>query len=1000
LLVVRSLICSCVIAAGCHALATPPAQFVSAGKIGVGFDQHGDTLLDSYWAADSAGTWHQVLAAPQAARTANANENPGGAIQAGRTSLYAQPPGFALAHMEKTSSASVLLTGTDQGWEVRKEISLRGDCAHVDVFLSATIAEPRVEYVLGSHAFLPDGAALSSYKAPDMVWAPALRKGADQVIGEHFFRAPAVMAQHGKIFAALVPDLQLFAAEHPAQAIIDLDGQSGVADAPLMSFGFCRHRLSGHVTFTHRPGETLRVPRQLHFAYDLVLRADAPEWQHADTGTAANDAAAPQWAFDAVAQKQWEMYGSPELRNILPQTMPYAEYAKLCYPAAFAEKEKEKQLGWWDEPETRFHTTHNDIGLSRRGGVYAGWGYTEGFTSWQAWFNNLRSAYGMCYWGKRLNNQDWLQKSQLMLNMALSAPRKQGAFPTMYNHMTQKWKGCMVSPPNSDSYYCSADMAWKGYWLLRWYQDVQQQDADARSLAKEIGYGQEETLKQCRELAEFFLAHQEASGAIPSWFREDFTTVPVLQESAQTALPAWFLAEMSAVTSETRYLAAARKAGDFLCASAVPQFRYYDFETFFSCSPKECKGGGKDDDAMRDPHTMQLPQNALSMQWSAEALKRLWELTGETKYLRTGIQALDTMIMYQVIWHIPYRTTANAYGGFGAQNSDGEYNDARQAQFACTLCYFGAALHRKDYFERGVAGLRGSFTLINHPSHIANGVYPEPNYPLGLQPENFGHGGRDEHAGRTGFDWGEGSALASAAYILKKYGGAYVDTSAGWAVGIDGVNADFNSGAARIENGLAALPSPYTGAVEVEVKGAGSAKLQVNQQQLGTGATVVPPPAAKPASASRELANNPGWNFENGAMPGWTVSGNFVDMPSRSTRTDFDKSGDWFLGTGEDGEGGWDDSCAGTVLSPRFTTDKAHIKLKVGGGDSGGVWVSLLNAVTNVPLRTARGTKKERMETVTWDVSEFRGQVLRIKIHDEDIGGWGHINVDDIRCED
>ncbi|MGI8907539.1 MAG: hypothetical protein ACR2IE_13735 [Candidatus Sumerlaeaceae bacterium] len=996
---VRLVISSLLLVRSTLAWGAPPAQFYSRDKVGVGITDSGGTLLDSYWGLAPDGQWHQVLGPARAGTSAASAVGRSGAIELGRPSLYASPPVFPISRAVQNAEGTIVLSGSDSEWDIQRNITLSNQMAHVDVVLTATTTEPRLEYVLAAHAFLPDGAALSKYRLPDMMFAPALRKGADHVIGEHFFRAPAVMVQHGQIFAALLPDLDVLAREHPAQMIIDLDGLNGVVDAPLLSYGFCRHRESGHVTFSHRPGEIMRVPGTMRFAYDLVLRADAPAWQLAKgTSPAVDNNVLAQTAFDATAQWQWERYGNANLQKVLPQTMPFAEYAKVCYPAAFAEKHKGKQLGWWEEEEQRFQPNDGpDIGLLRRGGIYAGWGYQEGNTSWQAWFNNLRSAYGMYVWGKQLGNRDWMHKAQLMLNMALSAPRKEGAFPTVYNHMTQKWQGCLVS--REGGYYCSADMAWKGYWLLRWHQDIQRLDKDARTSATSNGYGAEYTLQYCRDLGDFFLRHQEASGAIPSWFREDMTTVPVLQESAQTALPAWFLAELADVTSDTRYLKSARRAGDYLMTQVVPQFRYYDFETFFSCSPKECVDGGRNDDSMRDWHTMQLPQNALCMQWSAEALKRLWELTSDARYLRSATQALDTMIMYQNIWSLPYRTTANSFGGFGAQNSDGEYNDARQAQFACTLCDFGASLGRRDYFERGVAALRGSFTLINHPTHIANGVYAEPNYPLGLQPENFGHGGRDEPAGRTGFDWGEGSALTSAAYIVQKYGGAYVH-GRGWAVGVDAVTADRNGEDVQIRNAVAALPGPYKEPFQVEVKGIGSGQpTTVNGEPFITGKSIHPAPAVVPATAAA-LLHNPSWDFEEGDLPGWKISGNFGDLPSRSVRTDFNKSGDWFIGTAEDAQGGWDDACIGTLLSPVFTTDKSKIKLKVSGSDSDGVSVALLHATTKVPLQIARGQKRERLEEVVWDTGGFSRQPLMIKVTDHEAGGWGHINIDDIRCED
>jgi hypothetical protein len=52
-------------------------------------------------------------------------------------------------------------------------------------------------------------------------------------------------------------------------------------------------------------------------------------------------------------------------------------------------------------------------------------------------------------------------------------------------------------------------------------------------------------------------------------------------------------------------------------------------------------------------------------------------------------------------------------------------------------------------------------------------------------PENCCHDGVDQQNGRTGFDWGEGSALTTMAVLLEKYGPSYTHPTAGWTVPVD-----------------------------------------------------------------------------------------------------------------------------------------------------------------------------------------------------------------------
>ena len=111
------------------------------------------------------------------------------------------------------------------------------------------------------------------------------------------------------------------------------------------------------------------------------------------------------------------------------------------------------------------------------------------------------------------------------------------------------------------------------------------------------------------------VAKQAADGSWPSWLDKDLKVVPMLDRSAQSALPAWFLGEWAGANPAGKAPGAIVKAllrgADFLAKEVVDQQRYYDFETFFSCSPKVClqRDLKIDDPAMMDPYTLQRPQN-------------------------------------------------------------------------------------------------------------------------------------------------------------------------------------------------------------------------------------------------------------------------------------------------------------------------------------------------------------------------------------------------------
>jgi len=883
---------------------------IHGGEVGVKFPYVNGEFLQEFVIKDSHGQWVPMLvtttdplvkATPRAAGPT--------ALSVGDSGLYDRLPSFGFQHVAQDGNK---LTFTSDGPHATItevcEIPETGKDIHVTVQAHMKDEYPRINYFLATYAFAPGD--------PDTTWSPGLRKLDNEVIGDHFFRSPGVVAQKGSLSAAIMPDLDVLADNRPIPTILDLDCGKSAANKPLMSFGFADYKLVSHVAFAHDASMLRPVPSDLKFAFTVHLDAQTK----------------PASAYEVVASEMWKKYGHRYFGKILPQAMPFADYAKVCYPAAFGEK----MTGGW------FETT---IDGQVCGGVPAGWGLDIGWVSWQDWFNQLRSAWGLHWWGLKEHNQDWIDKSNKMLNLALAAPMKDGACPTTYDSKNHVWKGSLITP-TPDSYYDLTNMAWKGIWLLRW---LQFEDCPRR----------QDVFEQVYAMAELMLHQQRADGSIPTWLSPDFKEAPMLDRSAQSALPIWFLAEFEPATETlsvsqlsakgTEIVEAVRKGAHFLASEVVDQQRYYDFETFFSCSPKTClqKNGTLDDSAMMDPHTWQRPQNTLSMQWTAEALRAAAKLGDpDGKLMDSALKALDMMCLYQNVWPISYRQVAYTYGGFGVQNSDGEYNDARQSQFGETLCDFGAQLGRQDLFERGVAAVRASLTLINHPLHEQLGIYPDPNYPLGLEPENDGHGGSDEHDGRTGFDWGEGSGLAGIASILGKYGETY--QAKNWTVTVDGVK----------EGGP--LPQPRGGIVNPLV--------------------------------------DPTFDFSDWRMPGWTIDGDFLHWATNSHRAKFNTQDHPFIGTAEDGNGSYDDAYTGTLTSPEFTVTKPSIKLLVGGGAGAGEYVELIDD-KGKQLLVEHGRNKEEMDERTWDVSGLKGKLLRIRIVDQEKDGWGHINVGEIRSQ-
>ncbi|MBL8810177.1 MAG: glycoside hydrolase family 32 protein [Planctomycetaceae bacterium] len=94
------------------------------------------------------------------------------------------------------------------------------------------------------------------------------------------------------------------------------------------------------------------------------------------------------------------------------------------------------------------------------------------------------------------------------------------------------------------------------------------------------------------------------------------------------------------------------------------------------------------------------------------------------------------------------------------------------------------------------------------------------------------------------------------------------------------------------------------------------------------------------------------------------------------------------------------DGSTGTLTSPEFTIDRHFISFLIGGG--GHEHKTCMNLlIEGKVVQTAAGSNltaggSERLEPLSWDVTEFSGRKAKLQIVDEVTGGWGHVNVDQI----
>ena len=645
----------------------------------------------------------------------------------------------------------------------------------------------KIEALLSSYNFVPRGKSFGEIQPLDFIWTPNLRPMPNDIIGDHVFRSPALMLQKDSVFVALIPDLQYLVKHRAMPLAMDFQlpqspqpdstakndstrgGIAPVSDpadaAPLLSFGFWPWKTRDHVYY--QPDST-QAPQlenaEISYAYYLWLDYRAVPFMRS---TNPKSKIAPA-AFRPVVDFLWEKF-SPAYRDgntgPLPATLDalaqraWKQYAEQTWIETTLNGRpvggmKSQRLAWSNQlPEE----ADNDIWFN-------------------SWFQTLRSAYGMYLYGKRNKDALLVQRAEKVLNLALSAPNEGGVFPSIYyftktkidqplsasvvkiskgkesEQVTHHWIGDEGWAGFGNDYNHTFDASWTGYWLLQW--------------ADLLPGRRQEILTFCRTYAEFLLKWQQTSGVIPSWFhrREHQPRQEFFQENAETAGSALFLAELYNRAPEPRYLAAAVKAMDYLTREILPRHKWFDYETFTSCSRKPFD--------FYDAVTGQFPQNTLSMNQAAQAYLALHKITGKADYLELGAHVLDYALLYQQVWSPPF-LSRNVFGGFGVQNTDGEWSDARQAYFADTLLEYFEATNKRAYFERAIAAMRATFALFHRDTPRCY--------------ENWAHGGSDGPGGITGIHWGTGSAATSFELMRMRTGDAYIFL--GEKPGAGGVNA-------------------------------------------------------------------------------------------------------------------------------------------------------------------------------------------------------------------
>jgi hypothetical protein len=614
---------------------------------------------------------------------------------------------------------------------------------------------------------------------PDFWWAPHLAPSEGFVVGQHVFRAPALIVQRDTLTLVIAPDLDVVGQRPGNPWFMDYDAVQG-----NMWLGMVETEIPEHVLFKKALGMTF-APGTVELSFFV---------------TAYNDRREVRDPWSKVAALHWDRWGRPLYEMGEPIAAPLENYVRHTYNWAFE--------GWgnfvWQEFDlagVRVGAPQFIVNVSQSPNYPGEWYQREFLSIWnQAWFSSLRSASGLYRYARLVGDEELLRKARLTKELALAAPMENGIFPSVIRtentavHIGREtyprprgwehyfWSNSNRSPHDrgiSSDWYHILDASWTALLMLRWYEELEQ---DQRLLEYALEYGKR------------LLRLQDSEGFFPGWLHpETHERGPVMNRTPESSMSVTFLLKLADVTEEARYRTAAVRAMDAVLAEIVSQGRWEDFETYWSC----CHWGRDEYLGKKIERNAMYKQNSFSPFWTAEALLATYHATGDERYLQWGQRTLDELAMFQQVWQPPF-IHVPALGGFGVMNADGEWNDSRETLFAELFLDYYRDTGKSSYFERGVAALKSGFVMMYSPENPAVKKMWEKVYPwfgqedYGFTMENYAHGGHASPEGEgmgvfTIYDWGNGAAAEAAMRILDHYGHVYIDRARGQAFGIDQV---------------------------------------------------------------------------------------------------------------------------------------------------------------------------------------------------------------------
>ena len=216
------------------------------------------------------------------------------------------------------------------------------------------------------------------------------------------FATPLAMAIGGGYGIALMPDVQDLEWNRPMPPVLLLRNDT----AATLSYGFAPYDRDQDwkPVLSRRP---LDAPYSFVCKFDLIVATDDK-------------------TVETVVAHLWQRDGAVRAHRPLPQTVPFLFYTKPTYDLQqTSEEQVEGRDTWWTS--------------DRNGPVRALRG-ADGQAKLANDGNIARFAWGMRWWGVRLDQFNWRDNADEMMNLVVSAPQRPGLTPVAFDTASETWR--------------------------------------------------------------------------------------------------------------------------------------------------------------------------------------------------------------------------------------------------------------------------------------------------------------------------------------------------------------------------------------------------------------------------------------------------------------------------------------------------------------------------------------------------------------------------------